>query len=38
MANISAPKQSTIRNHQLLGNVIRYQVDVDECEPDGRPT
>ncbi len=31
-AHISAPKTGTIRNHQLLGNVIRYQVDVDECE------
>ena len=30
--HISAPKTGTIRNHQLLGNVIRYQVDVDECE------
>lgn len=30
--HISAPKTGTIRNHQLLGNVIRYQVDVDDCE------
>ncbi len=25
-------KTGTIHNHQLLGNVIYYQVDVDECE------
>ncbi|NLS11853.1 ABC transporter ATP-binding protein [Vibrio sp. SM6] len=30
--HISAPQTGTIINHQLLGNVIRYQVDVGECE------
>ncbi|OZS45214.1 ABC transporter ATP-binding protein [Photobacterium sanguinicancri] len=30
--HISAPQTGTIKNHQLLGNVIRYQVDVDDCE------
>lgn len=30
--HISAPQVGTISNHQLLGNVIRYQVRVDECE------
>lgn len=30
--HISAPQTGTIKNHQLLGNVIRYQVAVDECE------
>ncbi|MDC5852588.1 ABC transporter ATP-binding protein [Vibrio europaeus] len=31
-SHISAPQTGTIKNHQLLGNVIRYQVEVDECE------
>lgn len=31
-SHISAPQVATITNHQLLGNVIRYQVDVDDCE------
>ncbi|MCG6366866.1 ABC transporter ATP-binding protein [Vibrio fluvialis] len=31
-AHISAPQRAVIKNHQLLGNVIRYQVAVDECE------
>ncbi|ANU38895.1 ABC transporter ATP-binding protein [Vibrio scophthalmi] len=31
-SHISAPQTATIKNHQLLGNVIRYQVDVDQCE------
>jgi putative spermidine/putrescine transport system ATP-binding protein len=30
--HISAPRTGVIKNHQLLGNVIRYQVDVDDCE------
>ncbi|MFA0412658.1 ABC transporter ATP-binding protein [Vibrio renipiscarius] len=30
--HISAPQTGTIKNHQLLGNVIRYQVAVNECE------
>lgn len=30
--HISAPRTGIIKNHQLLGNVIRYQVDVDDCE------
>ncbi len=30
--HISAPQSGTIKNHQLLGNVIRYQVHVNECE------
>ncbi|USD63006.1 ABC transporter ATP-binding protein [Vibrio sp. SCSIO 43140] len=30
--HISAPRTGIIKNHQLLGNVIRYQVDVDNCE------
>ncbi|KJY81456.1 ABC transporter ATP-binding protein [Vibrio galatheae] len=30
--HISAPLVGTIKNHQLLGNVIRYQVKVDECQ------
>ena len=30
--HISAPQSGTIKNHQLLGNVIRYQVQVNECE------
>jgi putative spermidine/putrescine transport system ATP-binding protein len=30
--HISAPRTGVIKNHQLLGNVIRYQVDVDNCE------
>ncbi|MGR5091867.1 ABC transporter ATP-binding protein [Vibrio maritimus] len=30
--HISAPRKGIIKNHQLLGNVIRYQVDVDNCE------
>ncbi|AEX23792.1 ABC transporter ATP-binding protein [Vibrio sp. EJY3] len=29
---ISAPQSGIIKNHQLLGNVIRYQVEVNECE------
>ncbi|MDW3049242.1 ATP-binding cassette domain-containing protein [Vibrio sp. Vb1554] len=29
--HISAPQMGTIKNHQLLGNVIRYQVCVEEC-------
>ncbi|AYV23782.1 ABC transporter ATP-binding protein [Vibrio mediterranei] len=31
-SHISAPRTGVIKNHQLLGNVIRYQVDVDDCE------
>lgn len=31
-SHISAPQIGIIKNHQLLGNVIRYQVDVNECE------
>ncbi len=31
-AHISAPQRAVIKSHQLLGNVIRYQVAVDECE------
>ncbi|MGF1787423.1 ABC transporter ATP-binding protein [Photobacterium swingsii] len=31
-SHISAPQTGTIKNHQLLGNVIRYQVDVNNCE------
>ncbi len=31
-SHISAPQVATIKNHQLLGNVIRYQVDVQQCE------
>ncbi|OAN18189.1 ABC transporter ATP-binding protein [Photobacterium jeanii] len=31
-SHISAPQTGVIKNHQLLGNVIRYQVDVDDCE------
>ncbi|MCF4176285.1 ABC transporter ATP-binding protein [Vibrio sp. McD22-P3] len=30
--HISAPRTGVIKNHQLLGNVIRYQVDIDDCE------
>ncbi|WP_234497649.1 ABC transporter ATP-binding protein [Vibrio maritimus] len=30
--HISAPRTGIIKNHQLLGNVIRYQVDIDDCE------
>ena len=30
--HISAPQSGIIKNHQLLGNVIRYQVYVNECE------
>nr|WP_319552907.1 ABC transporter ATP-binding protein [uncultured Vibrio sp.] len=30
--HISAPQSGIIKNHQLLGNVIRYQVNVNECE------
>jgi putative spermidine/putrescine transport system ATP-binding protein len=30
--HISAPRTGIIKNHQLLGNVIRYQVGVDDCE------
>ncbi|WP_255554801.1 TOBE domain-containing protein [Moritella sp. 24] len=30
--HISAPTQGIIKNHQLLGNVIRYQVDVKGCD------
>lgn len=30
--HISAPRTGVIKNHQLLGNVIRYQVDVDDCQ------
>ncbi|WP_047043315.1 ABC transporter ATP-binding protein [Vibrio mexicanus] len=30
--HISAPQSGTIKSHQLLGNVIRYQVSVDECD------
>ncbi|MDF4787001.1 ABC transporter ATP-binding protein, partial [Vibrio parahaemolyticus] len=29
--HISAPQMGTIKNHQLLGNVVRYQVCVEEC-------
>lgn len=31
-SHISAPQIGTIKNHQLLGNVIRYQVTMDQCE------
>ncbi|EKO3948349.1 ABC transporter ATP-binding protein [Vibrio fluvialis] len=31
-AHISAPQRAVIKSHQLLGNVIRYHVAVDECE------
>ncbi|WP_114765089.1 ABC transporter ATP-binding protein [Vibrio rhodolitus] len=31
-SHISAPQTGIIKNHQLLGNVIRYQVDVQDCE------
>ncbi|ENF8746595.1 ABC transporter ATP-binding protein [Vibrio fluvialis] len=31
-AHISAPQRAVIKSHQLLGNVIRYQLAVDECE------
>ena len=31
-AHISAPKEGVIVSHQLLGNVIRYHVDIDDCE------
>ncbi|EMX0220640.1 ABC transporter ATP-binding protein [Vibrio fluvialis] len=31
-AHISAPQRALIKSHQLLGNVIRYHVAVDECE------
>jgi putative spermidine/putrescine transport system ATP-binding protein len=30
--HISTPQSGIIKNHQLLGNVIRYQVEVNECE------
>ncbi|MDG2681252.1 TOBE domain-containing protein, partial [Vibrio parahaemolyticus] len=30
--HISAPQMGTIKNHQLLGNVIRYQVCVEEFD------
>ncbi|MDX2321053.1 MAG: ABC transporter ATP-binding protein [Moritella sp.] len=30
--HISTPSQGIIKNHQLLGNVIRYQVDVKGCD------
>ncbi len=29
--HVSAPQMATIRHHQLLGNVIRYQVVVNDC-------
>lgn len=31
-SHVSAPQKAIIKNHQLLGNVIRYQVEVDQCE------
>ncbi|MCA2447691.1 hypothetical protein LAZ54_25445, partial [Vibrio alginolyticus] len=31
-SHISAPQMGTIKNHQLLGNVIRYPVCVEECD------
>ncbi|MEJ2764655.1 ABC transporter ATP-binding protein [Photobacterium sp. MCCC 1A19761] len=31
-SHISAPQQGTIKHHQLLGNVIRYGVEVSGCE------
>ncbi len=31
-SHISSPQLAVIKNHQLLGNVIRYQVRIDECE------
>ncbi|MGC9403676.1 ABC transporter ATP-binding protein [Vibrio genomosp. F10] len=31
-SHISAPQRATVKNHQLLGNIIRYQVDVNRCE------
>ena len=30
--NISTPTQGVIKSHQLLGNVIRYQVEVKGCD------
>ncbi|EJN6828922.1 ABC transporter ATP-binding protein [Vibrio cidicii] len=30
--HISAPQIGVIKSHQLLGNVIRYQVNVNQCE------
>ncbi|KYN90320.1 ABC transporter ATP-binding protein [Vibrio cidicii] len=30
--HISAPQTGVIKSHQLLGNVIRYQVNVNQCE------
>ncbi|MEI6897782.1 MAG: ABC transporter ATP-binding protein [Psychromonas sp.] len=30
--HISAPSTAIIKNHQLLGNVIRYKVQVKDCE------
>lgn len=30
--HISAPQKGIIRNHQLLGNIIRYQVNINDCE------
>ncbi|MGF1721390.1 ABC transporter ATP-binding protein [Vibrio kyushuensis] len=31
-SHISAPQLATVKNHQLLGNVIRYQVGINHCE------
>jgi len=31
-AHISVPQQGIIKNHQLLGNIIRYNVAIQECE------
>lgn len=31
-SHISAPQRATVKRHQLLGNVIRYQVNVGDCE------
>lgn len=30
--HISSPLEATIQNHQLLGNVIRYQVSMNSCD------
>ncbi|MEZ9231345.1 ABC transporter ATP-binding protein [Vibrio amylolyticus] len=31
-SHISSPKQARIKSHQLLGNVIRYQVEINQHE------
>lgn len=30
--HISSPHEATIKSHQLLGNVIRYQVELNACQ------